>query len=92
MRKWTFTPFEVLVELVRKRNLRSLEVLAEQQFGRAEAKLQTFRCPDREEVLAEAELQILGSQGRIEVRNRNLTPLEELAEQKCGTELMSHHG
>ena len=33
MRKWTFTSLEVLVEQVQKRNLRPLEVLAEQKCG-----------------------------------------------------------
>ena len=38
----------------------------------------------------EAKLQTFRSPGRAEVRKLN-TSLEELAEQKCGTELMSHH-
>ena len=34
MRKWTFASLEVLVEKVRKRNLRSFEVLRERKFGK----------------------------------------------------------
>ena len=33
MRKWTFTSLKVLIEQVRKRNLRYFEVLAEQECG-----------------------------------------------------------
>ena len=85
---WTFTSLEVLIEKVRKRNLRSFEVLAEQ------------KCRERNftplEVLAERKCENwtsdLGSQSRTEVRKRNFTSLEELAEQKCGTEPMPRHG
>ena len=38
-----------------------------------------------------AKLQIFGRQGWMEVRKGKFTSLHELAEQKCGTELMSHH-
>ena len=104
MRKWTVTSLEVLVEQVRKRNLRSFEVLTEQKFG----KLNFTSLPVKAEQKcgseasdlkkswqrrsAEAEFHISSSQGRCEVRKRNFTSLEELAEQKCGTELMSYHG
>ena len=104
MRKWTFTSLEVLVEQVQKRNLRSFEVLAEQKCEKRNfaslAVKAGWKCGNEASDLtkswlsgsAEAEPQIFESQCRTEVRKRNCTLLEELGEQKCGTELMSHDG
>ena len=59
-----------------------LEILAEQVRKMNEI----FRSPGPAEV-QKAELQIFGSQGRAEVRKRNFTSLEVLAEMKCGSGL-----
>ena len=59
-----------------------LEVLAEQVWLTNEI----FRGPGRAEE-RKAEFQILGSQGRAEVRKRNFTSLEVPAEVKCGSGL-----
>ena len=58
------------------------------ESGSVEAKLQK----SLQSRSAEAEFHIFGSQGRTEVQKRNFTPSEELAEQKCGMEFVSHHG
>ena len=57
-----------------------LEVLAEQVRKMNEI----FRSPGPAKV-QKAELQVFGSQGRAEVRKRNLTSLEVPAEMKCGS-------
>ena len=59
-----------------------VEVLTEQVWKMNEI----FQSPDRAEV-RKAELQFFGSQGRAEVRKRNLTSLEVSAEMKCGSGL-----
>ena len=104
MRKWTYPYLEVLVEKVRKKNeifrspgraeVRKVELLIFGSKDRAELRKQSFRLL---KVLAEkswcpeAELYIVGSKGRREVRKWNFTSYEELAQQKCGTDFMSHH-
>ena len=65
MRKRNFTSLEVLTEKVRKGNLRSLEVLAERSTESGTSDI----CQSRQSRSAEAELQIFGSQRRMEVRN-----------------------
>ena len=87
--------------LVEKPIFRSLAVKTERKCRSesAEAKLQIFGSPDRDEmrkrnftsleVLAEqvrkAKLQIFASQGRAEIRKRNIRSLAVKAEQKCGS-------
>ena len=65
MRKWTYPYLEVLVEQVRKKNeifrspgreeVRKVELLIfgskDRESGIGEAKLQTFRSPDRAELM-----------------------------------------
>ena len=71
MRKWTFTSLEVLVEQVRKRNLRSFRSPGRRDVWKAE--LYIFASRDRADVWkrsfrsAEAEFHIFGSQDRTEV-------------------------
>ena len=97
MQKWTFTSLEVLVEKVRKRNLRSFDILTEQTFDKpnftslpvkVERKCGSEASDHNKSLLsrsAEAEFHIFGSQGRTELQKRNFISSEELAEQKCGT-------
>ena len=88
MRKWTFISLEVLIEQVRKRNLRSFEVLAEERNFKSLA-VKAERSFSPLEVLAERYCECfssdLDSQDRTEVQKRSFTSLDELAEQKCGT-------
>ena len=97
MRKRNFTSLEVLAEQVRKRNFRSLPVKSERkcwsrtshiwqsrQSGNAEAELHIF-WQSMQNKSADVELQIFGSQGRAEMRKRNIRSLAVKTEQKCGS-------
>ena len=83
MRKWTFPYFEVLVEQVRKKNeifrspgraeVRKAELLIFGNKDRAELRTQRFRplkVLAEQDLCAEAELHIVGSQDRTEVQKR----------------------
>ena len=76
MRKWTFTSLEVLVEKVRKRNLRSW------QNRRLESWI-SHLCQSRQSGSVEAKLQIFRSPGRAEERKLNFISLTVKAGRKC---------
>ena len=80
--------FEVLAKRkYGKRNFRSLAVKIERKCGSEALDL----LNSLQSGSAEAELQIVGSHDRTEVRKRNFISYEESAEQKRETEFMSHH-
>ena len=81
MWKWTFTSLEVLVEQVRKRNLRSFEVLAEQKF---EKRNFTYLAVKAERKCG-SEPQTFRSPGRAEVRKLNFRSLAVKAGRKCAS-------
>ena len=78
MRKRNFTSLEVLAEQVRKaeQNFTYLAVKAERKCGSGTSHFWNES--------ADVELQIFGSQGRAEMRKRNIRSLEVKAEQECG--------
>ena len=81
MRKRNFKSFKFTAEMKCGSELHSLGSMAEQEWKMNKI----FRSPGRVEVW-KAELQVFGSQGRAEVRKRNLTSSEVPAEMKCGSE------
>ena len=97
MRKWTYPYLEVLAEQVWKMNeifrspgraevrnlIRTLAVKTERNCGS-----EAFKSPGRAEVQKLNFRSLAAKAGRV--RKRNFTSYE-LAEQKCGTDFMSHH-
>ena len=82
--RWTKS-FEVLGEWKNgKRNFRFLAVKTERNCA---SEVQTFKSPGRAEVQKLNFRSLAAKVGR----KRNFTSYEELAEQRCGTDFMSHH-
>ena len=66
----------------RKQNFTSLEVKTKQKCGSRSAEAELYILGNNGRT--EEELQIFGSEGKAEVRKRNFTSLEVPTEMKCG--------